>query len=184
LIGNDIIDLTLAETESDWQRRGFLEKQFTSEEQVIIFETKNSFEIVWRIWSMKEAAYKIYTQQNEERFFAPNKFECELTSEDEGIVRFQNQIFYTSSILDGSYVFTLACLDKSTKAYSSIGPSYGIDQRIKMKLEEETGLPTSEIEQKKSKYGAPNYFYKNKPLTKSCSISHHGNYGVFSIQLT
>lgn len=184
MIGNDIIDLNLAETESDWQRKGFLEKQFTSEEQAIILEAKNSFEMVWRIWSMKEAAYKIYAQLNEERFFAPKMFECELTSGHEGIVRFHDQLFHTSSILDGSFIFTLACLDKDAKVYSSIGASYGIDERIKKKLEKETGLQVSEIEQIKSKNGAPNYFHKRKPLTKSCSISHHGNYGVFSIQVT
>ena len=36
MIGNDIIDLSLAETESNWQRKGFLEKQFTAKEQAII----------------------------------------------------------------------------------------------------------------------------------------------------
>ena len=31
-IGNDIIDLKLAKTQSNWQRKGFLEKQFTQKE--------------------------------------------------------------------------------------------------------------------------------------------------------
>jgi len=184
LIGNDVIDLSLAETESDWQRKGFLEKQFTAKEQVIILEAENSFEKVWLLWSMKESAYKIYAQLNEERFFAPKKFKCKLTSSDEGIVYFEGQKFYTSSILDGSYIFTLASLEKDVTYYSSIGPPYGIDQSIKKKLEEETGIYSSEIEQKKSENGAPKYYHKNKLLTQSCSISHHGNYGAFSLLLT
>ena len=73
MIGNDIIDLSAAKLESNWQRRGFLEKQFTKNEQRQILSAQNSFVCVWRIWSMKEAAYKIYTQQNELRFFAPKK---------------------------------------------------------------------------------------------------------------
>ncbi len=181
MIGNDIIDLSLAERESDWQRKGFLEKQFTRKEQSIILESENSFETVWKLWSMKEAAYKIYTQQNEKRFFAPKKLECKLTADDEGTVSFQNQKFYTRSILNASYIFTLARLEKDTKVYSSIGSPYKIDEDIKKKLQEEIGISALEIEQKKSKNGAPYYYHKNKLLTKSCSISHHGNYGVFSL---
>jgi phosphopantetheinyl transferase (holo-ACP synthase) len=181
LIGNDIIDLSLAETESNWQRKGFLEKQFTANEQAIIFDRGNSLEKVWRLWSMKESAYKIYTQQNEQRFFAPKKFECQLTSEDEGIVFFKDQKFYTSSIINESYIFTLATFDKNLKSDTLIGSPSGINKDIKNKLEEVTGFQASEIEQKKSKNGAPNYYHNNKQITKSCSISHHGNYGVFSL---
>ena len=36
MIGNDIVDLKLAKNQSNWQRKGFLEKQFTEEEQKTI----------------------------------------------------------------------------------------------------------------------------------------------------
>ena len=83
MIGNDIIDLSLAKTASNWQRKGFLEKQFTIKEQQLILQNGNSFNDVWRLWSMKEAAYKIYTQQHKKRFFAPQKFECSFIYESE-----------------------------------------------------------------------------------------------------
>ncbi|MBL4605457.1 MAG: 4-phosphopantetheinyl transferase family protein [Flavobacteriaceae bacterium] len=184
MIGNDIIDLRFAETESNWQRKGFLDKQFTSREQVVIKSSEDPFMKVWQFWSMKEAAYKIYTQLTEERFFAPKKFECELTSGSKGIVCFQNQKFYTTSILNRTYIFTVAGLEKEIKNSSSIGLPNEIDQSIKRKLQKETGISISEIEQRKSKIGAPNYYHKNKRLTKSCAISHHGNYGAFSLLYT
>ena len=62
-LGNDIIDLNLAKTQSNWERKGFLEKQFTEQEQEIILNSTNSFLQVWLFWSMKEAAYKCYTQE-------------------------------------------------------------------------------------------------------------------------
>jgi phosphopantetheinyl transferase (holo-ACP synthase) len=99
LIGNDIIDLSLAKTESNWQRRGFLEKQFTANEQQLILAATNSFSLVWRFWSMKEAAYKVFTQQNEMCFFAPKKFDCLLISNKEGMVLYKDRKFYTSSIV-------------------------------------------------------------------------------------
>tara|TARA_B100000780_G_scaffold257474_1_gene207340 strand:+ start:674 stop:1228 length:555 start_codon:yes stop_codon:yes gene_type:complete len=181
LIGNDIIDLSLAKTESNWQRKGFLEKQFTANEQQLILAAINSFVLVWRFWSMKEAAYKVYTQQNKIRFFAPKKFECTIISEKQGLVFFKDQIFYTSSIVAQSYIFTTASLEKEIKSYSRIVMPQGIDTMIKNKLEDITALSALEIEQKKSKNGVPNYYHKDILLTRSCSISHHGNYGVFSL---
>ena len=181
MIGNDIIDLSLAKTESNWQRKGFLEKQFTANEQQLVLEATNSFVMVWKLWSMKEAAYKIYTQQHVVRFFAPKKFECKLISVKEGVVCFESHKFYTKSIVNKHYIFTKASLEKEMRSYSEMVSPHEIDKMIKEKLKDITACPISGIVQKKSKNGAPNYYYNKSPLIKSCSISHHGNYGVFSI---
>ena len=37
MIGNDVVDLQLAKTQSNWQRKGFLEKQFTEFEIYYVF---------------------------------------------------------------------------------------------------------------------------------------------------
>ena len=181
MIGNDIIDLSLAKTESNWRRIGFLKKQFTTNEQLLILATSNSFQLVWRLWSMKEAAYKVYVQQNDLRFFAPKKFDCLLISETKGLVHYKDQTFYTSSIVNQNYIFTLASSKIETKAYSKFVMPQVVDIMIKIKLEELTTFSIKDIKQKKSKYGVPFYFYKDTLLSKSCSISHHGNYGVFSL---
>ena len=181
MIGNDIIDLSVAKLESNWQRRGFLDKQFTENEQQLILSATNSFVLVWKLWSMKEAAYKIYAQKNEMRFFAPKKFVCLLISKKKGLVYFKDQIFYTSTIVTQDYIFTLTSLEKVTKPYSKFVNPQVIDRMIKIKLEDVTALSAIEIEQKKSKNGAPSYHYKDILLTRSCSISHHGNYGVYSL---
>jgi len=180
LIGNDIIDLSLAKTESNWQRRGFLEKQFSVNEQHLILNAPNSFEMVWRLWSMKEAAYKIFTQQHSVRFFAPKKFECKLMLDLKGLVCYKNQKFYTASIVNQQYIFTKAGLIKETSSYSEMGSPDQIDMMIKNKLNVLTGLNISGIEQIKSRNGAPSYYYKTTRLTSSCSISHHGKYGAYS----
>ena len=130
---------------------------------------------------MKEAAYKVFTQQNEMRFFAPKNFDCLLISEKKGMVFYKDQIFYTSSIVTQNYIFTLASYEKLTKAYSKFVMPEFINTMIKIKLEDVTKFSATEIEQKKSKNGAPFYYYKDILLTRSCSISHHGNYGVFSL---
>lgn len=180
MIGNDIIDLSLAKTESNWQRRGFLEKQFSANEQQLILNAPNSFEMVWRLWSMKEAAYKIFTQQHSVRFFAPKKFECKLTQGFKGVVCYRGQQFHTSSIINTQYIFTIAGLSKEKNSYSEMISPDQIDTMIKNKLNVLTGLSISGIEQIKSRNGAPSYYHKSTLLTSSCSISHHGKYGAYS----
>ena len=129
---------------------------------------------------MKEAAYKIYTQQHSIRFFSPKKFECKLTNELNGEICFKEQNFYSSSIITQDYIFTIANLKNEKRSYSEkISPNQ-IDSKIKNKLNDLTGLNISEIVQKKSRNGAPSYHYKKNLLTSSCSISHHGNYGAYS----
>jgi hypothetical protein len=59
-------------------------------------------------------------------------------------------------------------------------PPHEINNMIKKKLKELTTLSVSRIEQKKSKNGVPSYYNKTTLLTSSCSISHHGKYGVYS----
>ena len=108
MIGNDIIDLSLAKAQSNWQRKGFLEKQFSANEQRFILAATNSFILVWRFWSMKEAAYKCYTQQYQKRFFAPQKFECSMVSKTKGIVVFKGiEFFPQTKIFYNFYIFVI-----------------------------------------------------------------------------
>ena len=55
-----------------------------------------------------------------------------------------------------------------------------IDTMIRRRLNVLTALKMSGIKQKKSKNGAPSYYYKTTLLTSSCSITHHGRFGAYS----
>ena len=76
MIGNDIVDLTLARRESNWKRSGFLDKIFTKRELLLILNTQNPEHMVWDFWSRKEAAYKIYNRQTGVRAFIALQLEC------------------------------------------------------------------------------------------------------------
>ena len=41
MIGNDIVDLVQARLQSNWKRKGFVEKIFTQKEQELIFSSQN-----------------------------------------------------------------------------------------------------------------------------------------------
>ena len=183
-IGNDIVDLKLAETESNWQRQGFLEKQFTQKEQEEILNSEHPFLKVWLFWSMKEAAYKCYTQRVEKRFFAPQKFECSILPKKKGLVVFEDTTFYTTTIFTKFYMHTVAKEAQEERLlFSGIGFSKTIQIDLKIKLAAETEILSEEIEKIKTCVGAPLFYQQQKLLTKSCSISHHGNYGAFVFTL-
>ena len=184
MVGNDLIDLQLAKSQSNWQRKGFLEKQFSQKEQLEILKSENPFLKVWLFWSMKEAAYKCYTQHVKKRFFAPQKFECSLISKKRGRVVFEGITFFTSSFYSPLYVYTIAKdTNVETNFFSEIVLSHTIASVLKIKLASKTGVPLKEIEKRKTVVGAPLFYYQNKRVTKSCSISHHGNYGAYVFTL-
>ena len=188
MIGNDIVDLKLAEEQHNWERPGFLDKQFTKKEQQEIVNAENSFLKVWQFWSMKEAVYKCYTQKEKKRFFAPQKFECNLSSKEIGMVIFEGQKFYTNTHFNTFYIHTIAksfLIENSNdiKIYIEVGHPNFLDKSIKLKLQDELGVLSSEIEKRKTKVGAPLFYHQQKLLTSSCSISHHGNYGAFAFYL-
>lgn len=79
MIGNDVVDLALAQKQSNWKRPGFLEKTMTGQERAFIANADNPAHWVWLFWSMKETAYKAWNRETGIRAFNPARFDCRLT---------------------------------------------------------------------------------------------------------
>jgi phosphopantetheinyl transferase (holo-ACP synthase) len=183
-LGNDIVDLNFAKIESNWQRKGFLEKQFTKREQKEIHTSEDPFFKVWLFWSMKEAAYKCYTQSVKKRFFAPQKFECSFLSDSQGMVAFKEIKFYTRFSFDAFHLHTVASeTQKETKVFSALVAPKELNSAVKKRLAGLTGVSAEEIEIRKTVVGAPLFYYRKNRLTKACSFSHHGIYGAYLFSL-
>lgn len=112
MIGNDIIDLALTSKESNWQRKGILDKLFTISEQEAILNAENSELMYWNLWSRKEAAYKIYNRLTKIRAFIPKQLECSaLTLIDVewiGKVVVKEHLYYTKTLIAPEYIYTTA----------------------------------------------------------------------------
>lgn len=150
MIGNDIVDLALAQQESNWQRKGFLHKLFTANEQHLILNSCNPELMVWNLWSRKEACYKIYNRQSSIRLFNPTQFECEADS-----VVFGNNIFYTQTEITPDYVYTIAVTTK--KNFAAI-----------QHLENRDNIQKAN--------GIPNWLNTENAIVFPASISHHGRF--------
>ena len=192
MIGNDIIDLSEARLRSNWQRRGFLEKVFSLEEQVMIHSASDPFQTVWRFWSMKESGYKFYLQKtpNAVRGFYPAKINCKFDSKDTGRVTIQGIQLNTKTIYHQNYLFSTAFLKSNEKTETEIFyleeqtsefQSRFTKEKLLNFISKKNKLDKSALTIKKNKTGAPQIFYKAKLLPLSCSTTHHGNYGGFSV---
>ncbi len=112
VIGNDIVDLALAKKESNWQRKGFLDKIFTQNEQLLIANAENPEVMVWNLWTRKEAGYKIYNRQTNIRGYFPLQLECDYESETLGTVCCNGNIYYTQTKISDECIYTIAVAEK------------------------------------------------------------------------
>lgn len=157
MIGNDIVDLALAQKESNWKRKGFLGKIFTQKEQFLILNSQNPETMVWNLWSRKEAAYKIYNRESGIRAYFPLKLECYYENETSGTVTCNGNIYLTKTNCSDEFVHSIAVENEECfNAIKSLNPNAEISKI--------NGVPFL-IDPQTNK----NYFV---------SISHHGRFWV------
>jgi phosphopantetheinyl transferase (holo-ACP synthase) len=155
MIGNDIVDLAFALKKSNWKRKGYLDKIFTNHEQLLIIKSDNPENMVWNLWSRKEAAYKIFNRNTGVRIYNPIQFECFNTDKSIGIVINNGVFYYTKTEINLDYIHTVSVLNRI--GFESIKLLNRTNKIIKVK-----GIP----------------FLKgvNKKVLSPISISNHGNF--------
>jgi phosphopantetheinyl transferase len=185
MIGNDIVDIEEARVRSNWQRPRFLTKLFTIKEQNYIQNSRTPFLMVWYLWTMKEAAYKLFTQLYKGRFYNPRGFECFVDAAS-GIVRYKDFQCETKTQITEDFIISEARLKPdhfSSKVIvfetnnSKVQSNYLKKQVLsyfkvlhpnsdKLQLEySEFGVPTIQTN------SGSHYF----------SLTHHGRFGAYAI---
>ncbi|MGM8363523.1 4'-phosphopantetheinyl transferase family protein [Flavobacterium sp. ARAG 55.4] len=160
MIGNDIIDIVQSRHESNWQRKGFLEKIFTADEQLLINKALHPEIIVWSLWSMKEAAYKIYNRQTKIRSYIPQKLKCSFIFQNDHfisgtVICCGNNKYYTETNISNDCIHTIAVTHPD---------------HLKKVIE---------IEKKnisKDQYGIPFLTSTHSHTAQAVSVSHHGRF--------
>jgi phosphopantetheinyl transferase (holo-ACP synthase) len=155
VIGNDVIDLNVARLESNWQRPGFLSKIFSVKEQFYIETAKDQEQMVWKLWSQKEAVYKIFNRETGTRVFNPIQFECSIDTIVFGKVNFKDKNFFTKTLIDNDKIYTIAVTDP--KYFSAV-----LELKQDHKIFKREGLPF--IRKEESGFDYP------------ISVTHHGKF--------
>lgn len=155
MIGNDLVDLALAQKESNWKRRGFLDKIFTKKEQSYINDAENPDVMVWNLWSRKEAVYKIYNRETQIRGYFPLQLECVCESITLGTVSIKGKTYFTQTKIEKDRIHTIAVTEKTQlKQFKTLNSD-------------------SEISKKK---GLPFIIDLDTKKEIPVSISHHGRF--------
>jgi len=191
MIGIDVIDLRQI-TEFDSERRQrFLKKVFTAGERDFIDSSPNVDLAIWRLWSMKESAYKILSRTSNRRSFEPIKLNCEILSESVGQVWSDDHILFTrtstsdyaistvstNSLADHFDEFLFNINYKNHAEQSSI-----VYQKLIEKIAEKYQIQNRFLSVKKNEIGVPFLLYKTSFFKVDFSLSHHGNCGFIAIQ--
>lgn len=174
MLGNDIIDLNLTQRESNWKRKNYLSKIFSSAEQALICEAHNPDLTVWLMWSMKEAVYKIVNRKTGLRFYNPQAFCCSVGLNDlqaEGQVCYNGTHFLTHTEITKNFLHTIGVEQKSlfnelNVFYRANQPDYQITFNNLNKG----------IHLKKNNEMLPVMHNLKTQTEHIASVSHHGDY--------
>lgn len=169
MIGNDIVDLHASRQESNWQRKGWLQKLFAPEEQAIIQQSGDQESMVWLLWTMKEAAYKIFNRHQPEPFYAPDAFCCTLTDASPntatGMVTYKQFVYDTKSTFEEHYIHTVAIAANTRPSiHISITDNNG-----------SLAIPAN-LKLHKNEHSIPYLQHTINSNTFDASLSHHGSY--------
>jgi len=179
MIGNDIVDLQTALLENNWRRKGYLQKIFTDDEQEYIFASNRPDQIVWLLWSMKEAAYKIINRATNVRSYAPVKLVCSIRSITDcaatGQVAAYGSCYQTASQMNHEIIHSLA-----QSPLSNIAPTVVLLSNTAEEQHYNKYL-TQGYAVMKNKYGLPYVIDINSGHYKYASLSHHGSYAALAI---
>jgi phosphopantetheinyl transferase (holo-ACP synthase) len=186
MVGNDIVDIREAKKYSSWQRPRFLEKLFTSEEQQLIHDSPSPFLMVWRLWTMKESAYKLYTQTSPSRFYSPRAFQC-IIEDSKAIVCYEDFHCNVKTKLTSRYILSEARLsvnkmtsdvvlfhDKNPKIQSEI-----LKSRLLERVSKLYNADRPNLNFKKCKFGIPKVIFNSEKI--HVSMTHHGNFGAIAL---
>lgn len=188
MVGNDVVDLKLAKQQSDWRKRGFLDKVFTGCEQQLIKDTSDPDETVWLLWSMKEAAYKAHQRRfqllRKLNWLAQRCSALKIEGKKAaGIVEINGFSYACTSEINCDYIFT------SSKNLSKIPvknviletSSTAVKKELLKYVAAQRSLNVKELVLKKNKEGVPNILFKNDILNTCFSLSGHGRFNAFSL---
>ena len=187
MLGNDIVDIKEAYRTSNWQRPRLLDKLFTPKEQQLISYSEDSFLMVWQLWSMKEAAYKLYTQLYPSRFYSPKDFKCNINTTSKS-VNYKTFSCYVETKITSDYILSEAHLtpskmisevlmfnSKNVKDQSTI-----LKTQLLKKLSRGHSVDHVILGIVKDEYGVPKV--RSDLNTYAISLSHHGKYGAYAVQ--
>ncbi len=97
----------------------FCPVDFSAEEIDLISDATEPDLMVWKLWSMKESAYKADFRSSEKRKFNPGKFQCKMVTEAIGNVQYEGRIYKTNTLIAHNFIHTSAWQEECNVSISN-----------------------------------------------------------------
>lgn len=175
MIGNDLVDLRQAAIESNWKRKGYLAKICTPEEQQLVLKAPEPDEMLWLLWTMKEAACKIVQRKTGIRSYEPLNFCCGSLNMEQtkasGTVSYFKDSFLVKSELKSTFIHSVAVsamedFEQLHLQYLQPDTTYKAAFNSLCGIYHLTGTPS----------GIPELTHQVTGQKHAVSVSHHGDY--------
>jgi phosphopantetheinyl transferase (holo-ACP synthase) len=198
LIGNDVVDLRDADARPDTLHRRFDARVFSPAERLALEQSGDSARHRWRLWSAKEASYKVARKLDASASFSPLRFEVELDREACGSVRYRGRCFAVRVLEREGGLHALARPEGAPDAellhallrlsHTRSGPvgsdelSRAVRRLAREHVAPRLGVAAADLEIRKQGR-VPQLWLGGEPLPADLSLSHHGELVAFACAL-
>jgi phosphopantetheinyl transferase (holo-ACP synthase) len=187
MIGNDIVDLDIVLKENKASNLRYLNKICTENEIKTIQGSIDPNITLWRIWTIKEAAYKIINKSNGIRAYIPKKIETVLISEAEAEVNSPwGKISVFTILSNDHYIHSIASISDNPffagveKVYPESNPSESVRICCLQDLVNKMNLKSNVSLQIRTENNIPFVYLNEDKLPVNLSLSHHGKFVAWS----
>jgi phosphopantetheine--protein transferase-like protein len=193
MVGNDIVDLSIAHVGVGQRRIRFMEKLFTIEEIDIIKKSNNEDLFIWLMWSIKESVYKIIVRQERKIRYAPKSIICQdiislKNNSYSSTAKYKDQTYSTRSIIKSECIHTIAFGNQilypeiqygSFNLSSLESNTSSLDETIINTLSNSKNHPTGHIVIQRDNMRIPHVFINGNKIG-ILSMSHHGKFNGYA----
>lgn len=186
MIGNDIVDISLAAVQSNWRRKGFLDKLFSTAEIELILKDERPELMVWKLWSMKESAYKADSRLSKFRKFNPKRLACKIIDSQLGEVCIGESSYKTITASNSLFIHSTAIKNNFRGRFHQkihhnkvVMDTKILHDLLLKHIAFSSNYKVEELLLRKTSASVPELYRNKNKLKIICSMSHHGNFGAY-----
>ena len=189
LVGNDVVDLSDAESRPEALHARFDARVFTSDEWTALSASASPYTLRWTLWAAKESAYKVAKKIDPAARFFPRDFLVRRIGEERAEVTYETGPFDVRLDRTDEWVHAVATLPAANILSThrpvsagverlealGTGPSRKVRELACAALGARMNLPPGQV-QIRSERGIPFFLFQNRRLPVDLSLSHHGRF--------
>ena len=198
MVGNDVVDLRDRDARPETLHPRFDARVFSPAERLALERSEDPDRHRWRLWSAKEAAYKLARKLDASSTFSPSRFEVELDRDSRGTVCYRGRRIAVRVLEQEGGLHALATPEAAAEAellhaLVRLSPTSSgkllpgeLSRAARLlaceRIARRLGVAAEDLEVRK-RGRIPELWLCDKPLAVDLSLSHHGELVAFACAL-